>query len=91
MLQKRIGRLAVERADGDADACRAGHLVAVHMIGLSERGADAAGKPHGILRRIEILGHDGEFVATYLPTRSTSRVLSFSRAATSASSASPVA
>jgi hypothetical protein len=34
------------------------------MIGLSERGADAAGKPHGILRRIEILGHDGEFVAT---------------------------
>ena len=32
------------------------------MIGLAERGADAAGEPHGVLRRIEILGDNGELV-----------------------------
>jgi hypothetical protein len=32
------------------------------MIGLGERRADAARKPHGVLRRCEILGDDGELV-----------------------------
>ncbi len=36
--------------------------MAVDMIGLTERGADAAGEPHGVLRRFEILGDDGKLV-----------------------------
>jgi hypothetical protein len=37
------------------------------MIGLGERGADAACEPHGILRRFEILGDDGKLVAAKAP------------------------
>ena len=33
------------------------------MIGLAERGADAAREPHGILRRVDVLGDDGKLVA----------------------------
>ena len=43
------------------------HLMAVDMIGLAERGADAARKPHGVLRRLEVLGDDGELVAAEPP------------------------
>ena len=63
VLEQRVGGLTVERADGDADAGRGRHLVAVDMIGLAERGADASRKPHGVFRRSEVLGDDGELVA----------------------------
>jgi hypothetical protein len=41
--------------------------MAVHMVGLGERGANAACEPHGILRRFEILGDNGELVAAEAP------------------------
>ncbi len=56
-------RLVLDGADGDADAGRGRDLVTVHLVSGAERGADAPGKTHGVLGRVDLLGDDGELVA----------------------------
>ena len=62
VLHEDIG-LAFGRPKRDADTRRGRHLMAVDAIGLAERRADPPRQAHGIVRRLEILGDDGELIA----------------------------
>ncbi|ODS03010.1 hypothetical protein AUC71_12115 [Methyloceanibacter marginalis] len=62
VLQQCVVRLGVEGAQGNADAGRGCDLMAVHLVTGAQRIAEAAGKPHGILGRLDLLSDDGELV-----------------------------